>query len=166
MIKKTGLILCGTLLLFLFPSCSSPKGYRDNVRLSELSDAIFEELNSPWIYQIDTVGTTDDYFSRPDYVTDSAVFYTGSTENIDEFGIYHVTEGHAEAMATLLKERYLNASYDQNREWYNSYIPKETPKLRDAEVKIFGNYVIYTILNTADRNTVYHAAKKHLSAEQ
>ncbi len=166
MVKKIFFALCGALLLFLLASCQNAAMYRDDVDLFELSDAIFDELNSSFIFHIDNTGTTDDYFIRPDFVTESAVFYTGNTENIDEFGIYHVTDGNAEAMATLLKERYLTVSYENNHDWYNSYIPNETQKLRDAEVKTFGNYVIYTILNTADRNTVYHAAKKNLQTSK
>ena len=72
------------------------------------------------------------------------------------FGFFHVTDGNADSMEALLKD-YLTRSYEKNQSWYDSYIPKEIPKLRDAEVKVFGNYVIYTICSKEDRAAVFSA---------
>ena len=76
--------------------------------------------------------------------------------NLDEIGIYQVTDGNANAMKTVLED-YLEDSLTRNQSWYESYIPKEIPKLRDAEVKVFGNYVIYAICSKEDRAAVFSA---------
>ena len=91
--------------------------------------------------------------------------YIGETENIDEFGVFHVTDGNADAMEALLREKYLTPCYEKNREFYNSYIPNETSKLRDAKVKVFGNYVVYAIMSAQDRNTLFNAVRDELEMD-
>ena len=65
-------------------------------------------------------------------------------------------------MAKLLRD-YLAQAYEDNRVWYDSYMPEETPKLRDAEVKVFGNYVVYAIYSSADKATLFDAVKAALA---
>ncbi|MBQ1963425.1 MAG: hypothetical protein II369_04835, partial [Clostridia bacterium] len=59
-------------------------------------------------------------------------------------------------------EKYLADSFTKNQTWYDSYIPTETPKLRDAEVKIFGNYVIYVIADKEDRTALLSTVEELL----
>ena len=94
-------------------------------------------------------------------VTEGSLFvaitgFATDGNNLDEIGIYQVTDGNANAMKTVLED-YLEDSLARNQSWYESYIPKEIPKLRDAEVKVFGNYVIYAICSKEDRAAVFSA---------
>lgn len=146
-------------------SCMRAHSFTDAMMISEISEEVLDELDSPFPYLVDNTGFTEDYFALPDYVTEHAVFYTGEVNNIDEFGIFHVTSGNAATMEALLRERYLAASYEKNRDFYNSYIPNETQKLRDAEVKSFGNYVVYAIMSAADRNTLFNAVRDELEMD-
>ena len=82
-------------------------------------------------------------------------------DRIDEYGILHSDIGTEEA-ARLLRE-YLTRSYEQNRAFYDSYIPTETPKLRDAEVRVFGDYVVYAILSPEERSTLFARAEACLT---
>ncbi|MBQ8311432.1 MAG: DUF4358 domain-containing protein [Clostridia bacterium] len=166
MMKRIFTVLLTLSLTVSFASCFRAYSFADNVMISEITEEILDELNSPLHYMVDNTGFTDEYFALPDYVTEHAVLYTGDTNNIDEFGIFHVTDGNASAMETLLRERYLTASYEKNREFYDSYIPDESPKLRDAEVKSIGNYVVYAIMSAADRNTVFNAVRDELEINE
>ena len=49
--------------------------------------------------------------------------------------------------------------------WYDSYIAQETPKLRDAEVKVFGNYAVYAIASKEDRAAFFDAVENALRVE-
>ena len=160
----TAILLTLTMLVSL-ASCFHAYSFGDSIMISEITEEILDELDSPLPYLVDNTGFTDEYFTLPDYVTDHAVLYTGEVNNVDEFGIFHVTSGNAEAMEALLRESYLAASYEKNREFYDSYIPNETPKLRDAEVKRFGNYVVYAIMSAADRNTLFNAVRDELEMD-
>ncbi len=148
-------LLIGTL------ACSPSSDYRDDLGADELAKALTDALGDT-VYLEDDTDMTADYFALPDSVSDYAVRYAKDTGNINEIGVYHVGNGDADALKKLLAEQYLTPAYRANREWYDSYIPQETPKLRDAEVRVLGSYVIYTILSPADRATVYRVAEEML----
>ena len=58
---------------------------------------------------------------------------------------------------------YLSKSFEKNREFYDSYIPEETAKLRDAEVRRFGNYVAYAILDRDSKSRFFSAIEDKLT---
>jgi len=153
--KKCILILLSLLLLAALPSCTSPS-YADDVKIETLADVIEKAVAEQRDYTTADDGALDDYFKMPDYVTDSLIRFSTEAKNLDEYGIFHVTEGNAAAMAKLL-QAYLEQSYEDNRAWYDSYMPEETPKLRDAEVRVFGNYVVYAVYSSADKTALFNA---------
>ncbi len=140
--------LCALLLLSLL-SCGA-SNYSDDVTALAISEKAISSLGARVDYMTADEGYLDDYFKIPGYVTEHTVFFATEGNNIDEFGIFHVSDGNGKDMKELLED-YLERAYEKNREWYDSYIPEETPKLRDAEVKIFGNYAIYAIAYEDDR---------------
>ena len=152
---------------FVLVSCGATKTFLDDVRIDTLTDtittALERETDLPYEYIKDESGLTEDYFKAPDYIDDSAVYYVRNVNNINEFGVYHVTDGRAHELASLLQNKYLRASFEQNREWYDSYIPEQTPKLRDAEVRVFGNYVVYAILDSHDRTVLFNTVERLLA---
>lgn len=148
MMKTRILMLALTLTLLL--SLASCKQYRNDLSPDALSEPAVSALGSPADYTVAAEGYLDDYFTTPSYVSAYRICFATDGNNLDEFGIYHVEEGNASAMKTVL-ENYLTDSFAKNQTWYDSYIPTETPKLRDAEVKIFGNYVVYVIADKEDR---------------
>lgn len=87
------------------------------------------------------------------YVSRNTVISAVDT-NIDEYGIF---QGKDEAQTAELKaalEEYL----EYRRElWANDDLPEEKPKLDSAEVWVEGNYVMYAILDDADREAVFKA---------
>ena len=158
--KKITLVLLSLLLLVSALSCASAK-YVDDKSVSDLASAAFAKVNDSIPYSVAEKGFLDDYFETPSYVTDSMIQFATDGNNLNEFGFYHVTDGNTAAMEALLKD-YLKRSYEKNQAWYDSYIPAETPKLRDAQVKVFGNYVVYAIASEKDRNAMCDAVDEIL----
>lgn len=155
--KKIITALLCLSLLFTFAACKS-NSYADNASVKTLADGCVTALNDGKDYTTAEADFLDSYFARPDYVTDSVIRFSTDGNDLNEFGIYHVTAGNAEAMKELLTA-YLTKFYDL----YNAnYLPEETPKLRDAEVKVFGNYVVYAMLNDADRTTLFDTIENSL----
>ena len=156
--KKTICILT-LLMAFALPlsliSCHQKEEYSDSISADRLADEITRALADDGVYLTDDQGLTDSYFTLPESVSEHTVRYTSDTNNINEFGVYHVTRGGAKELEAMLVEKYLEAAYLNNREWYDSYIPNEASKLRDAEVRTLGNYVVYAILDKKDRDTVF-----------
>ena len=159
---KKFLCLTLALLALALPLTACSKKYADDVSVKDLTDEIKFNLSGTLPeYSVADKGYLDDYFSIPDYVTDHEILFSTAGNDLDELGVFHVTEGNAEDLAEKL-EGYLKNSYEQNKDWYDSYMPEETPKLRDAEVKVFGNYVVYGILSDANRQAAFDAVEAEL----
>lgn len=163
MMKRMIAAMLSLVLLLSFAACKK-EVYADNIKATDLADHAVTALNDGVTYLPADSGYLDDYFTAPDYVTESVIYFASDTNNLNELGIYRVSEGNAEKMETVLKD-YLKSSLEKNQSWYDSYIPEETPKLRDAEVKVFGNYVVYAIFDAKDRTTVFDSIKGKLTAE-
>ena len=139
-------------------SCTS---YSDTVDTDRLADVGLHALSDSVEY-IELDGDyLSDYFAMPEWVTDEELRMAKTASNLNQIGIFHVREGHADEMKELLSA-YLTQSYADNKAWYDSYIPKETSKLRDAEVRIYGNYAVYAILSANDRALFFNAIEEEL----
>ena len=156
--KRIILTLLALTLLLSLTACKSAN-YADDKKATDLADGIVTALNDGKTYSTAEADFLDSYFANPDYVTESVIRFSTDGNDLNEFGIYHVTEGNAEAMKELLT-KYVTDFYDL----YNAnYLPEETPKLRDAEVKVFGNYVVYAMLNDADREIAFQKVEELLA---
>lgn len=150
------------LMLLALSLTACMKRYADDLPVKELGEQIATRLRGDVAdYSIADDGYLDDYFRLPDYVTDHMICFSTAGNNLDEFGIFHVTNGNAEDLEDKLEE-YLESAYEKNKDYYDSYMPQETPKLRDAEVDTFGNYVVYTILSKKDEKAALDAVEKAL----
>ena len=155
--KRILIALLAITLLLCAVACTKTS-YKNDVAVTSLADAAVTSLSDGKEYSTADSDFLDTYFAMPDYVTASVIRFSTDGNDLNEFGIYQVTEGNADAMKANLSE-YLTEFY----ELYNAnYLPEETPKLRDAEVRVFGNYVAYAMLNDADRATFFDAVEKAL----
>lgn len=156
-------LICALLLLalpFSFSACAQ-RNYSDDASVEDLGNAAIDSLALEQDYVIADEGYLEDFFSLPPYVLESRILMSSNGNDLNEIGIYHVTEGNANAMKSILNN-YLVGSLRAYEDWYNSYIPQELPKLVNAEVKVFGNYVVYAILSDADRAAAFDAIENAL----
>jgi hypothetical protein len=161
-VKKITSLFTTLLILFSFGSCKANSiSYSDVLTCSELFDKVIVSFDSENCYATADSLYLNDYFEIPSYVTDSVIRFSSDTGNLNEIGIFHTTEGNTRQMADLLK-LYLLESYKRNHTWYDSYIPAETPKLRDAEIRIYGNYVVYAILSKESQNHLFQLLDQQL----
>ena len=156
-------LICLFALSFLLSLCScNGAEYANDRNVSDLIADAEAALDGADAYRAQADDLLADYFTLPDYVTSVEYRLSKDGNNIDEFGIYQVTDGNAKALKRLVED-YLSKSYEQNQAYCDSYNPQQTPKLRDAEVKVFGNYVIYSFLNENDTEAFYDAIKNEIS---
>ena len=153
------LVLSTTLSL---AACTSAKKYADDLSADKLNKSAISSLADSVEYTTAADGFLDDYFTVPSYAKSVDIRFATDANNLNEFGVFQVEAGNAKAMETLLKD-YLSKSYQTNQAWYDSYIPAETPKLRDAEVKVFGNYAVYAIADTTTRTSFFEAIESQLT---
>ncbi len=135
--------------------------YSDRISAAELAEEVEDELdmtdlrdaNGDWL---------SDYVTLPDGLNDYKICYSSDGNNLNEFGIWHVKSDQIAPMEATLRT-YLAESLLQNRTFYDSYIPEETPKLEHAEVRVIGNYVCYAILDESDRATFFRTIEEELT---
>ena len=94
-----------------------------------------------------------------------SVCYSTDGNNLDEFGIWKTGGEKPRNVATFLADSLLKR-YRENESYYQSYIPEETPKLRDAEVRVYGNYVVYAILSPEQKKAFFQYLEKTLANEE
>ncbi len=161
--RKTAffLILCISLLLC---SCQKKATYTDTLSAAELAEEAIDSLGGTPLLAAEK-GYLDDYILIPEGMTDHEIRFSPDGNNLDEIGIWHVASSDTAQMKSLLEE-YLQRSLERNRTFYDSYIPQETAKLRDAEVRVFGNYVVYAIMNQSDREAFFASVKNTLQEDE
>lgn len=148
-------ILVLTLVLTVLLTCCSRNRvpiYRNDLTTAEIADRIASDLPDS-----DSLSDYSDediafYLGVPaDFADEQSVLVQTSTVSIDEFGVFKVKEdSQAEELEKLL-ENYLDSSLEGKREWLEGYNPTELDKLEDAEIRRYGQYVVYLILDKADR---------------
>ena len=148
--------------IFMLSSCSGEEGPKKEIDTAQVAKILAEKTptESAWINEDQTF--IKEYTTLPDFVRSSAIYYAQNTNSLDEFGIFLVDAGKAKMLRLQLAEEYLKKRYDENLEWYNSYMPTETPKLREAEVRIYGDCVVYAILSVERRNAFFAECEKLL----
>lgn len=158
-IKRAGIILLA-LLLPMLSACHSKHSYTDSLTASELAGDVRKALSGTEYLEANQ-DYLNDYFPIPAEVSDYRIYFASDGNSLDEFGIWHASAAATEQLSALIRG-YLDESLSRNRSFYDSYIPQETPKLRDAEVRVFGNYVAYAVLNETDRKTFFHTVEQDL----
>lgn len=150
--RALSLLILSVCLLSLF-SCGGAD-YRDDVAVSAIDSAIRAKVPVADGYYAADSDYLEFYFEGADaIVTEYIVAFSATSTNINQFGIFHVKDGEAEAMAAMC-ESYIVTMKDR---WVAqaNYIASEHPKMEGAEVRIFGNYVVYAMLTEADKATAF-----------
>ncbi len=152
---KKCLSFCLLVLVLLSAVSCRQKEYSNHIDTDGLSDAAILALPKDTAY----TEADDDYLDiylpeDDDFIREHTVCYATDGNKLDEFGIFHVSAENIKTAEAYLKQ-YLTESYTQNQAFYDSYIPQETPKLKNAEVRTFGNYVTYAILSDQNRETFF-----------
>ena len=141
------------LLPFSLFSCKNTEKYRDSLSSEELARDAEAVLSDTDFLSVGAEHLSD-YVTLPSFADDVTICLSTDGNRLDEFGIWHTDLQNADAAKDLFSE-YLSTSLDRNRTFFDSYIPEETPKLRDAEVRVYGSYVAYAILDAPHRKLFF-----------
>ncbi len=150
-------------VFFLFlPSCKGP-AYRSDLSAEALAKSCADELAVS-----DVAFETEESFSgeeMPFCDPELSVCYATDGNNLDEFGIWKTRGEKPRKVATFLSDSLLKR-YRENESFYQSYIPEEIPKLRDAEVRVYGDYVVYAVLSPQQKKEFFQFLEKTLAKNQ
>lgn len=97
----------------------------------------------------DVLSLVDDYIFR----------FTGGN-SFDEYAVFHVADENDVETVKKAFEEYMKVKREDAL--YRTYFPGEEYKLDDAQVTVYGNYVIYGALSEEGRNTLFSSTKQLL----
>ena len=152
--KKILVIVISLLLICELWSCTDKKseGYRNDISPEHLSAKVLTALrNSDQYVQYskeDLLITHSDEIAA----ANGCVYVSTDPMSINEFGIFLSDGGD-----TLFNEinEYLYDTVEGKTEWLRSYNPSEVSKLTDGKVRIIGDYIVYSFLDSDERTTLY-----------
>ena len=159
-------IICAMLAcVALTLSACAKTEYKQDVNTVKMAVQLSQKVptESGWVSENENF--LKEYIEIPESVHELQIYYAQNTNSLDEFGIFEVARDQTKEVRKLIEKEYLQKRYEENREWYDSYMPAETPTLRDAEVRVYGNCVAYAILSP-ERRTAFFAECERLLKEQ
>ena len=144
------LLLAFVALAVLLAGCGG--GKTKDVPVSDLADKVCAALGKSDMAD-PGANYVRGYMRRtPEEIGDYVILKNVMGTNIDEFGIFKAGTMDAAALKDMV-DAYIKILQDS---WMN-YQPEEEPKLKGAEVRTVGDYVMYAILSEADKTTAFKA---------
>ena len=161
-------IICFTLIflsLIPFSSCSKRSEYRDDIACRLLTNEIAELCPAEEGYSNFGDEQIKYFFENTTLPTDYSIIYSTDANDINEIGIFHCKNKEDTEQMMDIVEDYIDDLQDSQVNFVSSYAPYEIPKLEGAEVRCYGNYVIYTVLDTNERKAAFSALEETLNNE-
>ncbi|MBQ7153509.1 MAG: DUF4358 domain-containing protein [Clostridia bacterium] len=162
--KATAAVLAFLLLAAFMLSACGGASYRTDLSAYQLADAVMQDPSTPsedGFKTADTrfvslyLGLTLEEGSYRIYLTNSSVQY-------DEIGFFKCADEKAAKDLAASIGVYLSAKKESDIPTAKGYAPGEVPKLENASCKVYGVYVIYTVLSVSDARAVEQAAEQAL----
>jgi len=156
-------ISCCALILalsLLFASCGKTVTYKDDVEVSELADSIKQKIDGgDKLTNITASFIQSSMDMDVSEYADYCVFITVVGTSINEFGIFKAKDT---AQVEALSEKLQSYISLRNEAWMPEYLPDEYPKLKNAEIKTAGLYVMYAVLSDTEKEAVFKEFEEQL----
>lgn len=146
------------LLSLLLCLCACGAKYRDDIPLNRIT-AVADARMGGDMEEMTTGFVSGTMHLDPNSFGGYTVKINKKGINIDEYGVFRAPENGKASDVQDAIEGYLKLRRDT---WMKEYMPEEKPKLDKAEVKVFGNYVLYVIADDDVRNNIYQDVEKLL----
>ena len=141
-------LLAAVALCLLLCACGQTK----DIPASEVADQICQSLNRSDMADPGEIYVKGYMKKSADEIGDYVIRKNVMGTSIDEFGVFKAGTMSVDELKTMAAD-YLQLLQDS---WMN-YQPEEKPKLDNAEIKVSGDYVLYCIMDDADRASAMDA---------
>ena len=152
--KKIAVSLLACLLAFSLSACTKTIAYKDDVSTAAISESITAKIPVDGGYDFSDADFLTYYFEGNTAIDDFVIAASSASSDVNEFGILHVNDIEQIAEVDKMAQVYLSNQRDFLSTFLNTYNAAEMAKLESMQVRVFGNYVVYTILSEADTETV------------
>jgi hypothetical protein len=148
-------------LSILFCACSS-EHYDNSLTESELAALLTREISGYEDYARYDSEDIAYMFGTTDSNGDACVLYSRDSDDQGEFGIFKANNSVTAEELFVLVNEYINRSQRERRNFIENYIPSELKKLDNADARIIGDYVIFTILDEDQSREIFSKATELL----
>lgn len=163
--KFVSVILIAITAVLILASCKTEPTaptYADNI----VADTVMASAGKS-VASFDTLSKTDDmYFeymvkAKKADVDSYEIKLQPNGTTLDEVGILKARTDTVDSV----KQSITTYLADRNAAWTGLYLTEEYPKLKNAEVRVYGNYVVYAILSDSEKTAFFQAAEKAVTAK-
>ena len=162
-VKKIAVSLLACLLAFSLSACTKTIAYKDDVSTAAISESITAKIPVDGGYDFSDADFLTYYFEGNPAIDDFVIAASSASSDVNEFGILHVNDIEQIAEVDKMAQVYLSNQRDFLSTFLNTYNAAEMAKLESMQVRVFGNYVVFTILSEADTETVMSAVESLLT---
>ena len=163
--KKAIFIFFILMIIFTIAGCSKSKPYRDDVACDDIADGIRLAVPSESGYSQYGEDRLEFFFENTTLPDDYSLCYSAEVNDIDEFGVFHCPDKDSAKALCDIVTRYIEEQQTNQTPFIASYAPREVPKLEGAEVRQYGNYVIYAIFDDTDKNEIFDEIEKAIALQ-
>ena len=153
-VKKIAVSLLACLLAFSLSACTKTIAYKDDVSTAAISESITAKIPVDGGYDFSDADFLTYYFEGNTAIDDFVIAASSASSDVNEYGILHVNDIEQIAEVEKMAQVYLSNQRDFLSTFLNTYNAAEMAKLESMQVRVFGNYVVFTILSEADTATV------------
>lgn len=150
------------LCLAVLVSCSR-QTYTDTLSCGDLGEEIITALGDGQEYLDYDSLHREYYFEDTEEYDDCRLIYSSDTNDINEIGIFHAPDAGKAAELEETCRDYIKGLREDSRDFIASYAPEELPKLDGAQVRRYGNYVVYTVLPSQSTEDVLSLVEEMLT---
>ena len=161
---KKLLLITAILLCVCLYACSRVAEYRGDLDTEDILKGAPHTVRSADTYEEYDDDFVEFFFGETPASRDHTVLYSKDQSNIDEVGIFHAKDETEALQIYELTAEYIKEMQDTQRAFIASYAPEELPKLDDARVQKYGNYVVYAIIDSADSDRFFAHVESALGA--
>lgn len=164
--KRISALFLFLSILLLLPSCGERTVYRNDLSCEALALALEAEIPvdhgylsvgpDHWRYYFDGTAPGDDRCIRISAVS----------EDINEIGIFRTTDRPSQKELLRSLQDYLDRLREEKSAFIGSYAPQELPKLKEAQIRCFGDYTVYAILSREAQERLFGAMERILSRNE
>ncbi len=151
--KKIAISLLACLLAFSLSACTKAVSYKDDVSTASISESVTAKIPVDGGYDFSDADFLTYYFEGNTAIDDFVIAASSASSDVNEYGILHVNDIEQVAEVEKMAQVYLSNQRDFLSTFVNTYNAAEMAKLESMQVRVFGNYVVFTILSEADTET-------------
>ena len=150
-------------IALIFQGCSK-KEITHSLTCKELSNELESEISVPeGAFKEYTTEELRFLFSSPELFDDICIVYSNDSTDVCEIGVLYASNEESAKLLFEDAKSYIKSLQEQKSEFLRNYSPAELSKLNSAEVRRYGNYIIFTVAEADEKNNMFKKAEALLS---